>query len=112
REEEAEMSLVLAQKLDHLVHRAAARHPPHLGMLAGKGGEPSRQELRRDVAMDRDRDLLGLALPQRRERVRGLLGLAQHVDREGVDRLARLGELRLAATVAIEQRLADLRLQR
>ena len=67
---------------------------------------------RGDVAVYSDHDLRASGWCAAGKRLRGLLVRLHHVDRERIDRPPASGELRLAAAVPLQQRLADLPLQR
>ncbi len=112
RQHHAELRSLVAHELEHILDGADASDDPHVGALAGEGAERRRQDRRRHVAVHGDADLTCPVGPDVGERQGRLLRLAQHVERESVERLAGLGQLRFAAALAMEQRLADLALQR
>ena len=85
---------------------------PHFRIVAGKGGQPLRQEIRRDIAVHGDGDLLCRHRAQIGKRFGGHFGALQHVDGKGIDGLAGFGQARPAAPVAMKQRLAELRFER
>src|SRR5712671_3320873 len=111
-EKEAQIDRAGPHLFDHFVDGADAGDNTHVGVTIGKSLEPPRQELRRNVAMHRNGDLARRSVAQIRKRVCRLLGLAQDVNRIGINSLTGLGELRLAATRAMKQRLTHLGFER